>query len=329
MISRAAALMKQVDVPPAKLRRAWHVTLRDQKVGADVLAEALFQLHRTARHESVIEGIESAIRNNKAQPWMYDALVQELKIAGRPQEQIDRAVLSRVDFAVDDEAQLLVTTALLSRFDAFDQAMALLKEGIRRNPWQPATWGMARSLAEKSGNADHIIWAHTGSLQHVWNGEQDLLHRQWIAELQKLEQSLIRAGKPEKASEVREALASALERDLRIILRWSGDADVDLSVTDPDGNICSYKTPLSPGGGMLVSRSSGGKNASEEYVIVKGKPGNYKVKVNWITGRVIRGQALLTVIRHENTPQEQKQSSRITIGREDATYDIELKSGRQ
>lgn len=328
MISRAVDLLKLVDVQPDRLRRTWHIVLRDKKVAPQILADTLFRLHDDGKHESVIEGIESAIRNNKAQPWMYDALVQELKIAGRPQEQIDRAVLSRVDFAVDDEAQLLVTVALLSRFDAFDQAVELLKEGIRRNPWQPATWGMARSLAEKSGNADHMIWAHTGSLQHVWNAEHETLHRQWTAELQKLERSLTAAGKPEKASEVREALAASQVRDLRIYLRWSGDADIDLSVTDPDGNECSWRTPLTPNGGMLVASSTGGRNASEQFVIVRGKPGKYKVKVKWITGRVIRGQGLLTVIRHENTPQEQKQSERINISRKDAEFTIDLKSGR-
>lgn len=328
VLSRAEDLLKLVARPKDELRRAWHKALRDHKVAPDVLAEALFRLHETKQHESVIEGIESAIRNNKGQPWMYNALVQELRIAERPQAEIDRALLSRVDFAAGNEAQLLVTVALLSRFDAFDQAIELLKEGIRRNPYQPATWGMARSLAEKSGNPDHMIWSHTGSLKHVWDGEHKVLHKQLLVELEKLEQTLKANGKPEKASEVREAIAESQIRDLRILIRWSGKGDVDLSVEDPDGNVCSYKTPMTPAGGMLVAQSDGLGDTAEEFVAVRAKSGTYKVRVKFIAGRVIRGQALMTVIRHENTPREQKQSARINIGSKDAEIPVELKSGR-
>lgn len=334
MISRAAALIKQIKGSQQPLNLAWESALRGKRVSSAVLAETLFRFHEMNDHESVIEGIEAALRNNKGEPWMYGALAQEMKIARRPQKQIDRALLSRVDFTVDDEAQLLVAAALLGRFDAYDQAIQLCRTGIKQNPWQPATWGLARRLAMTSKSVDDIIWAYCGTLKHVWHDGFEELHAQIEEELRQLEVSLLDAGKPELARNVREALQTAKIRDLRIRLKWSGDADIDLSIVEPNGQVCAYKNSLTSNGGMLIRQGDGGKDllrnglSTEEYVCVEALPGDYRIKVNYISGRVNTGRAVLEVIRHEGTPQQQKQTVTIEIGERNADIPLPLKTGR-
>lgn len=297
-----------------------------------VVAESLYQLHRKGDHEYVIEGIESSLRNNKGQPWMYLALAQEMKIAGRPQAQVDRALLSRIDFTTNNEAQLLVAAAMMGKFDAHEQAMELCQEAIRRNKWQPATWGLARRLAESSKSPQDLIWAYSGTLKHVWHDDYKELHEVVEKELEKLESSWQREGKLEMASAAGEALREAKIQDIRVRLMWTGDADLDLSIIEPGGAVCSYSQRITPDGGMLILKSEGGEakdgRHTEEFVCVKAKSGNYMIKVNFVTGRVVNGQALLQVIRHANTPMEQKQTARIDIGERNASIPLPLKSGR-
>lgn len=338
MVSRAAKLIKQIKDSKQPRNVSWDSALQSKqveaRVGARVLAEALFRFHEMKDHENVIEGIEAALRNNKGQPWMYGALAQAMKIADRPQKQIDRVLLSRVDFTVNDEAQILVAAALLGRFDAYDQAIKLCKEAIKQNPWQPATWGLARRLAMSSKSVDEIIWSHCGTLEHVWHENYKQLHSEVEAELEELQISLRDAGKPELSEKIREAVRVAKIRDLRIRLKWIGDADIDLSIVEPGGKVCSYKNPITANGGMLILQSDGGEDlqqngrSTEEYVCVKALPGEYRLKVNYISGRVNTGRAVLEVVRHEGSDKQQKQSVAIDIGERNADIPLPLKTGR-
>lgn len=311
---------------------AWEERLRHKRVAPRILAESLYQLHRKGEHEYVIEGIEASLRNNKGQPWMYQALAQEMKIAGRPQKQVDRALLSRIDFTTNNEAQLLVAAAMMGKFDAHEQAIELCKEAIKRNRWQPATWGLARRLAESSNSPKDLIWAYTGTLKHVWHDDHKELHEVVTRELKNLESSLRSAGKSELASAADEALREARIQDVRVRLIWTGDADLDLSIVEPGGAVCSFNRRITADGGMLIAKSQGGKakdgQHTEEFVCVEAKSGNYTIKVNYVIGRVTNGQALLQVIRHANTPMEQTQTVPIDIGERNASIPLPLKSGR-
>lgn len=332
-ISRAAtALLEKLKASKLQPRLAWENELRNRRVAARVLAEALYQLHRKGEYEQVIEGIEASLRNNKGQPWMYMALVQEMKVAGRPQAEVDRALLSRIDFTTNNEAQLLVAAAMMGKFDAHEQAVDLCREAIKRNPWQPTTWGLARRLAKSSKSVDDLIWAYTGTLKHVWHDDYKLLHDEVKTEMKQLESDLQQSGNLQMASAVQDALREATIQDIRVRLMWAGDADLDLSIIEPGGAECSYRQRITSNSGMLITDSDGGEakggRHTEEYLCVEAKPGNYTIKVNYISGRVISGQALLQVIRHANTPQEQKQTVRIDIGARNASIPLPLKSGR-
>ena len=50
------------------------------------------------KHEEIIALIEAALRHDQAQPWMYEILALSMKAAGRPQEDIDRAIMSAAEF---------------------------------------------------------------------------------------------------------------------------------------------------------------------------------------------------------------------------------------
>lgn len=334
VISLADALLAEVAAVQKSDAVAWETVLSQKRFSSAVLSTAVLKLNNRKQYESAAEALNAAIRNDQAQVWMYDVLALQLKLAQRPQKEIDRVLLSRVDFAAGDEAQLLVTAAWMSRFGAFEQAINICKEAAKLNPTQPATWAMACRTADRAQDIDAIIWSRVGTMTNVWNDGHEALHLSAETELRDLEKSLTVAGDLQSASKVREAILEARIRDLRILVVWSGDADLDLSVTTPHGEVCSYKSRYTKDGGMLIQQSDGGKTSAkagrhtEEFVCVSASSGEYLVKVRNIAGRVINGKAIVQVVRHQNSGKEQKQSASIEVGAKDAELSVPLTNGR-
>ncbi|MDG2131341.1 MAG: hypothetical protein P8K08_25310 [Fuerstiella sp.] len=297
---------------------------------SDDLLTAIGMLHDKKRFENAIEGIESALRNNQAQTWMYDVLAMEMKLAGRPQNQIDRVLLSRIDFAAGNEAQMLVTASYMARFGAYEQAIAICREAAERNPWQPATWGLARRVADGSQNPEAIIWSRVGTLQRVWTDGFEDQHAEAVTVLRDLERKMTVAGNPGMASKVREAMESARDRDLRIRISWVGDADIDLIVNEPNKQQCSRKSRLTSNGGMLIRQSSGGgqERHTEEYVCVEAPSGEYEIKVGYVFGRVITGKIKVEVVRYQNTEHEKIITLSPEIAEQDAIIKVVVEHGR-
>lgn len=69
--------------------------------------------------------------------------------------------------------------------------------------------------------------------------------------------------------------------DLRIVLTWNtDDCDIDLWVTDPDGEKCYYGHNLTSLGGRM-SRDFTQGYGPEEFAIKQGKKGKYKIEANY------------------------------------------------
>lgn len=69
--------------------------------------------------------------------------------------------------------------------------------------------------------------------------------------------------------------------DLRAVLTWDADnSDMDLWVTDPNGERCMYANRLTYQGG-LMSRDVTGGYGPEEFSLRDAKPGKYKVEANF------------------------------------------------
>ena len=62
---------------------------------------------------------------------MYDVLAVLMQLAGRPKADVERALLSRLDFAATDAASTLFSAAYLTRFGAKTQALTGEMAGYR------------------------------------------------------------------------------------------------------------------------------------------------------------------------------------------------------
>lgn len=291
---------------------AWDEALARGKYDNQVIAIVTTWLHRQKRFDEAVEGLQAAIRNGLAEPWMYDVLAVEMKLAGRPQKQIDRVLISRIDFSAGNDAQMLVAVSNLAGFDAYKEALGLCRELAKRNPHQPELWSTARRVADLSGEFRERAWARVQTLKNVWEPGFETLHKKMETELQDLIDEAVKAGNQSVVSELREALRDGLRRDLRVRIEWIGDGDLDLSIEEPGGAICSRRMTVTANGGLLVKQDTAvrasGKKQVEEYVCVDAPTGTYRIQVQHIDGRILLGQVKVTLVRNAGTAAEKTET---------------------
>jgi tetratricopeptide (TPR) repeat protein len=85
--------------------------------------------------------------------------------------------------------------------------------------------------------------------------------------------------------------------DLRVVLAWDSDnSDMDLWVTDPNGERCYYGNRNTYQGGLISDDFTGGYGP-EEFVLKNAKPGKYKVEANFFGDRqqIVTGATTLTL----------------------------------
>lgn len=291
----------------------------------------IFNLHQAGKHEHVIAAINAALIHNQSQPWMYDVLALSMEILGRPKQDIQRVLLSRIDFSATDVPSMVYSAAYLSRFNADEQALGLYQQAAKLQPDRPESYIMGLRLAEKLKDQEAIQWAATGILTHVWVKDHQNWHEKALNALADLEQSYQTAGRKAEAERVRSARQQALKRDLKLELTWNGDGDLDLIVEEPQGTVCSIEAPLTAGGGVLLNDGYGPKqkNCHEDYVCAFGFPGKYLVRVRYISGNIVGQRARLKVTRYQGSDRPIVESMTVILANEDRVIPIDLSKGRR
>ncbi|KAF1017276.1 MAG: hypothetical protein GAK31_00538 [Stenotrophomonas maltophilia] len=107
-------------------------------------------------------------------------------------------------------------------------------------------------------------------------------------------------------------LRQAMPLDLRVVLSWDADnSDMDLWVTDPNGERAYYGNRLTYQGGQMSQDFTGGYGP-EQFSLRNAKPGKYKVEANYFGSRqqLVTGATtlMLRLSTHWGTPQQKDQA---------------------
>jgi tetratricopeptide (TPR) repeat protein len=299
------------------------------------LAQLVQIQHEARQYEQIVACLEAALRAGRVVPWLYDVLALEMKLAGRPADEVARVLQSRLDFGAGGVPQMLITAAMLSRFEAWQQALTLLRDGAQLNPENPELWLLARSIADKSGDQEWRVWSRCGVLQHVWDAGYQKDHDEALKVLTDIAKTLDKAGKSPEAEAIRSRQLEARRVDLQISLKWVGAADLDLIVRDPQGAECSFRKRITPTFGRLV-REDGNANPklapaethAEVFLQPKALNGKYEFSVRFVVGKVTTGTAVVEVIQNGGTPAESRETKTIRLGEQDVSLSTEIKQGR-
>ncbi|MGE8283195.1 MAG: VIT domain-containing protein [Stenotrophomonas lactitubi] len=124
--------------------------------------------------------------------------------------------------------------------------------------------------------------------------------------------NLVAASKPRlDTKSIDPRLLQAMPLDLRVVLAWDADnSDMDLWVTDPNGERAYYGNRLTYQGGQMSQDFTGGYGP-EQFSLRNAKPGKYKVEANYFGSRqqLVTGATtlMLRLTTHWGTPKQKDQ----------------------
>lgn len=289
------------------------------------------------RFDHVIAMIEAALRHDHAQPWMFEALSLAMRADGRSSAEIERVLMSSVDFS-SDTAHLIGLAKYIADADTGDgrltrRGMKLVRQVSEMNASRSEPFAIGMQLAERLGDAEGIQWATVGVLSQAWPQKQQHIYEraQRLAEATLVK--LRAAGQTEQADAFQKALDMAEVRDCVIVVSWTGDADVDLFIEEPTGTICSYRNPRTTSGGLLlVDGATAGVPAddlkTEVYVCPQAFAGNYRLLVQRVWGNVTADAVTVDIFAHKGTSYEQHVHEKVTLGDQTAMA-FNLEGGRR
>jgi len=310
-----------------------------EEVPASAVRESVRRLMKATKYDHVIAVINAALRNDQAQPWMYEALGIALQAGGSTPQEVERAMMSAVDFRAGATDLVHVAQYLLKALPGNrtieQRALKLYQQVAEMEPTQPQAYVDALLLAHRLSDIEAIQWATVGILSQAWPKEQReiaLLAKRVAAETFDYLRDQKRL---DEADAFKKACENATVRDCMIVVSWTGNADIDLLVEEPAGTVCTFRNPRSTSGGVMLgdSMATGDDRTagtiSETYVCPQGFDGNYKMLLRRVWGKTTVDKVTVDYYVHHGSANERRFRRQISLADGEAAVSFELKNGRR
>jgi Ca-activated chloride channel family protein len=159
-----------------------------------------------------------------------------------------------------------------------DLAVPVFRKVLALAPEEPQSYRDLGLALNAAGRSQEAVDQLTEVVMRPWHGRFPDIELTALAELNAI---VATAGKPLDTSRLDPRLARNLPLDLRVVLTWDADnTDIDLWVTDPNGERAYYGHQLTYQGGRMSLDFTGGYGP-EEFSLRQAKPGVYKVEANF------------------------------------------------
>ena len=196
--------------------------------------------------------------------------------AGQPDLAL-RVLSNLAELDLENRHVLRVLGYRLMQADRADLALPLFRRVARLAPDEPQSFrdlGLAHAaLGARQEAIDALYKVVEGDWDDRFEGVAEIA-------LAELNAEVARAKGGADVSRIDPRLLRNLPVGLRTVLTWdSDDTDMDLWVTDPDGEKCFYQHTLTHQGGRISNDFTGGYGP-EEFVLRAPRPGKYRVEVN-------------------------------------------------
>ena len=322
--------MKDLAAMDGRIRstvRLWSV--RAEKTQAKGDTEAAIAHFAQAR-----DAIASAMRAGHVQTWMYQAYAIALKATGAPDEDVERALLSAVDFAEIPE-EILHVAARLEDIGSHQAALRLCRDVSRMDRYRREPYVLGMRLAKAADDTEGLKWACEGILSQAWPESYAVVLEEARLVSKAIHSDLVKQGKSSEAREFSESLKMAASHDVVVRVSWTGDADIDLAIEEPPGTVCSYETKSSAGGGTLLADSFPGSTedkegtVSETYLCPQGFSGQYRLLIRRVWGNVSTGRVTVEILTDTGRPTQRVIRQEVPLTEQDALVIFEVKDGKR
>lgn len=312
-------------------KKLWREYFSKNNPKSALVTDLVVRLHEAKRDLDVIAVIEAAILNGQTQSWMYEILAAAMQMTGRPQKDVERVLLSGVDFTAVDVPNMMFSAAYLTRYGLRSRALTLYRQASSLAPWRAEPYVLGLKLAREAADVDALEWAAVGIYSQAWVKDYQSLQVQAGEAVAEARGLLKKSADPERKKQFEERIAEARRRDLVLRLSWNGTADLDLVVEEPLGTVCSPEQKFTRGGGVLVHDGVGPRpdDAYELYVCPQAASGDYRVTIRYVFGNVVAKQAKLVIIRYEGTAYEEKTQQVVALTGNSTSLKLSLNRGRR
>jgi tetratricopeptide (TPR) repeat protein len=173
-------------------------------------------------------------------------------------------------------------------------ALALFKHLIELRPEEPQSYRDLGLAFEQTGNYNEAIRYLYKVVKEPYDGRFAGIHCIALNEINN-----IIASHPRnlKYDYIDKAFIRKMPVDIRIVLNWdTDDTDVDLWITEPDGEKCMYSYPLTANGGRISNDFTQGYGP-EEYMIRVAQHGTYRIQAHYYGDHrpTVNGKATLSI----------------------------------
>jgi hypothetical protein len=277
--------------------------------------------------------INSALRAGQGQTWMYEALSLAMRAANAPEEDIERALMSGVDLS-DDLDSVMLIALYMSKAGLEKSALHLYQQVAAAQPSRPEPYVQGLACAKYLHDRDGIMWACKGILSQAWERERRHIEREAVNQARAMILELEKDNQAELAKKFEADLQQAMARDCLVVVSWTGDADLDVSMEEPSGTICSLEKPRSAGGGVLLGDSfaQGASNPGgfqEVYACPQAFSGEYRMLIKRIWGKVTAGKVTVEIYTKYQTKDQKRFRQQIELGEKNAVVVFNLDEGRR
>ncbi len=222
----------------------------------------------------------------------------------------------------------------------YDKALSFCRQAAQLEPNLAATYRDALAYADLGKDSRSMEWAVGKIVAQDWPTDNGILHDDAALRVSALAATLRQEQRGDEAAKLKGVLQRLRQRDVIVKLTWDNPdkrrlAEVEMTVKEPTGTVCSPHQKQTPGGGTLLAADFYAKREGYDrlaftvgYTAAEAFSGEYEVSVRRLWGQPYGNRARLEIIQHAGTPQEVRriQSIDLTQGR---TVKFVLKEGRR
>lgn len=231
------------------------------------------------------------------------------------QVDIGTRILSNIaELSLEDHELLKTLAKRYYQLEKFETSLYLFNKVLELRPDEPQSKRDLALVHQAMGQYQQALNLFNEIIVSDWNDFDErfpLIKSTIIHEMN----NLIALHKADlDLSDISKDLVVDMPVDIRVVLEWNNlETDLDLWVTDPNGEKCSYKNLLTKIGGRLTEDFMDGYGP-EEYLLKKGVKGEYKIEVDYYDERVqkVSGPVTLQISIFTNYGSKDQKVKRLT-----------------
>lgn len=222
---------------------------------------------------------------NKENPSFYFDVATYLFQKSQREDGL-RVISNLAELELEDPELMRTLGRKLLEYNFYNEALAVFIEVLRTRSFEP------HSYIDLG-----LTYAQKGEYQNAIDNLYIVINKDWDSDiisrfpgielivLHDINNIIHKHGKKIDISEMNSCLIKQMPVDVRIVIDWdANETDIDLWITDPTGEKCSYSNKTTKIGGKISNDITQGYGP-EEFRLKHAVEGKYKIDVNFFGSR--------------------------------------------